>query len=235
MKNIWKNHKLVVILAAYVTIAAALVRFLVVPLVGEIQNKSDDIQEKIIDSQINQSRLSKIPQMEADYGVFQEKKEALNVILDANDEVGFIKELEAMAQETGNTITLQVDNSDSNNQKATTTAEKHNLSIKDKLSYSNYISMQVSLEGNYAGLVNFIYKLENDSYYVNIISMDLSKVTQTEENSTPIQQQPSQAGVFSSNSNNSNSPFSPSTQAQTITKEKDVLKSTLSVVVYIKQ
>jgi len=235
MKNIWKNHKLIVILVAYVVVAAVAVRFLVIPLVKEIQNKSDDIQEKIIDSQINQSRLSKIPQMEDDYGVFQEKKESLDVILDANDEVDFIKDLEAMAQETGNTITLQVDNSNSGNQKPpAAAAKKKDLGVRDKLSYSNYISMQISLEGNYAGLVNFIHKLENDSYYVNIISMDLNKVTQTEQSSTPSQQQPSQSGVFSSNSNSNNTPFSPSTQTQTITKEKDVLKSTLSVVVYIK-
>ena len=230
MKNIWKNHKLKIILTAYALVAAALVYFLVIPLVAGIRSKSDDIQEKMIDSQINQSRLSNIPQMEKDYAAFQDKKDLFNVVLNANDEVSFIKKLESLAQETGNAITLQVDNT---NQKpaVATNVKKKDLGIKDSLSYSNYVSMQINLTGNYAGLVNFMHKLENDDHYVNIISMDLSKTTQTEEGNAPAQTQSSGFGVFAPSDGNGN----PSPAPKAVETDKDILKSVLNVVVYIKK
>jgi Na+-translocating ferredoxin:NAD+ oxidoreductase RnfG subunit len=227
MKSIWINHKLKIILAIYVIVAAVFVRFVAIPLVENIKNKSDEIQEKIIDGQINQTRLSKVGQMEDDFNVYETKKESLNVILDTRDEVEFIKELEAMAQDTGNTISLDVQDNPASSPKATA-AKKKDEGIIDKLSYKDYVSMEITLKGNYTGLVNFIQKLENFRYYVNIVSLSLNKETQTEDN-TPSPAAPSSLGVFSPIISN------PSAPQKIERKEKEILKSVLDVIIYTKK
>ncbi len=230
MKNIWKKHKLKMIVVAYFIGIFLVAQFVIRPMVGKTKDKADDIQKKLIDMQEDKGRLDKIPEMKDASGLIQEKKESLDVILVSEKEVDFIKKLESLADETGNKIALKIEEAVADPKKANDKKKPEEKGIKDDLSHKDFISMQINLKGNYASLVNFIKKLENFTYYVNIVSLDIKKEKEVLENK--ISSQPSsEIGVFH--------PVSESTpksdQEKVEKKEKEILNSVLYVVIYIKK
>lgn len=147
-----------------------------------IRESRDKIQEKLIDNKIDKLRLDKIPEMEQASGLIRENNEVLGVVLDLENEVDFIKKLETVAEETGNKISLKIEDQNDNQGKKRATASRKNEEedIKDSLKYDNHIAMQITLEGRYANLVSFIRKIESDAHYMNVISMEISKIEDSE-------------------------------------------------------
>lgn len=224
MKPFWKKHKIKLVLIAYAVTIAVSVRFIAVPLISGLKNKADRIQEKMIDSQVDRSRLNKIGDMEKDFQKCESQRGAIEVILDDRDKVDFITKLETIAQETGNVISLQIDEGSLGANSKPAASKKKTEDIKDRLSYTDFISMQINLEGDYSNLVSFLHKLENTANYVNILSIDVKKTDKIEENEI---KSPAPAGVF---------PDATSIiEKQIEKKEVEFLKSTLSAVIYVKK
>lgn len=229
MKNIWKKHKAPLIIFGYIIIVASFIYFIFIPSVNKIREKSDMIQEKNIDSQMRQASLAAVPEMEAEYNNFLDNQDATDVILNSRDEVVFIKKLETLAAQTGNAINLQIDdptaaNGGTANQPGGAAAKSGRKTIKDTLSYNKYVSMQIEIKGSYPSFLNFLNKLENDSYYVNVLSVNMQKETVAPDNTVPVDVS-SGNNIFSAgNQNGQQKPAAAS----------EILDSTLSVVVYIK-
>lgn len=216
MKDFWKKYKLWINIVIYVSFSATLFLFIVRPLLSGIQEKSDEIEKVKIDNQISQERIAKLPEMGELHAVFAEEQKNLSVVLDQNNSVDFIKRLELLAQETGNKISLKIDDSSSvaksaNDSKAGK-GKKDAESILSNLPMENYISMEITLEGKYENFIQFLYKLENLNYYVNIISLSLAKeiIDESGDSSKAIQRQEKNIVL------------------------RDVLVSSLKVIVYIK-
>lgn len=226
MKKIWGAHKLAIIIISFLALLFLVMFFLARPLVNDIKNKADDIQKKIIDNDISRKRVGKIPEMEKADKLFRSKESELNVILDPNNEFEFIKKLEAMADETGNEMTLKVnDPNDAKNVKTNKKDEKKG--IKESLAYTSYISVEINLVGDYLELINFVHKLENFSYYANIISIDSKKIAEVSENKVD--------SAKTESTNPFAAPSLPGPQERIEKKEKDVIKSILNVVIYTKK
>lgn len=216
MKDFWKKYKLVMTVLMYVFVVFAGVRFFGAPLVNKVRDISYKIQAAQIDEQTNKSRLEKLPQLEADWEDYQSKKENLNVILSQADQIRFIESVEAISNQTGNTIALNISEASdpkeiaklksSSKQRAT-----DQKSILDGISSNNFIPIQIELKGNYSGLVNFLYMLENSQFYVNVISLNaVKKIVSANEN----QISPSDA------------------QKNTENKGKDIIETTINAIVY---
>jgi len=214
MKEFIKKYKLQLIVTFYAAIAAAFFCFIVWPSVNKIADKASEIQQKRIDGELNEKRLALVPAMEENYNEFKNNENNLNIIIDSAKEVDFIKELEALADQTGNKIEFNVPDSADNSAAKPKSAEGD---IKGKLAYTNYLSMQIALEGSYSSLLNFMHKLENYKNYVNIISISSEK----------------KITVDSSLSANSN-PFAAADQAAKKLLDKESINSILDVVVYNK-
>jgi len=184
MKEFWKKNKIIIAVAAYSAIVLLFFYFAVSPLIESIKKNSDEIQKIKIDREISQERISKLPEMKNGYATYEQEKDNLDIILDQNNSVDFIKKVELLSEETGNKINLSIaDNSNaSKNAKDAKTGKKDPESIKDNLPSDKYISMNMTLEGSYENFIKFLYKLENLDYYVNVISFDLSKEAVSEEN-----------------------------------------------------
>jgi len=228
MKNIWTSHKLAIIILSYIIIASSVIYFLALPLVKEIQNTSNQIQEKLADQQVKQNRLSKLPQMEKDWSDYQSQKKDLDVTLGSSDEVGFIESLESLAGQTKNSINLQIGKPVDSKKLAKTKRSNQNKNnseedILDGIHYKKYFPVKISLKGDYNGLINFIHKLENFNFYINIISIDVKKekIVQ-DQNSAQAKLFPS--GIFSKNAQNKDSN----------SVQKEILNSNLNVIVYTK-
>lgn len=228
MRNIWKKHKASLIIIGYIIIVTSFIYFIFMPFINEIKEKSDLIQEKNIDNQMRKASLDTVPDMEKDYNNFLANSATTDVILNSSDEVVFIKKLESLAEQTGNTINLEINDQTAANGTAnklsSTAAKNTEKTIKDTLAYNKYISMKIDLEGNYPSLLNYINKLENDNYYVNVLSIYIQKKTVTPDNVSQTGPTPGN-NIFSAG----NQPSQPNSSVS-----QEILDSTLTVIIYLK-
>lgn len=225
MNTFWKKYKIKIIILAYIVAVFLFIRFAIIPFVNKIKEKSDSIQEKILNNKIDEGRIGKIPDMGETLKNCQDKSDTLDVILDPEKEVDFIKQLESIADATGNKISMSVGNYNADQiDRSEDSSKNEEKVIKDNLKYRSYVPMDISLKGSYSSLVNFIHKLENTNYYVNVISIESGKTI--EEISSESDMPP--GDVFS------NPAFSQDTDPgiQTVKSEKEILDSAIKIIIY---
>lgn len=227
MKEIWKKYKLWIVLAGYLAFFALAAMLVVAPLKRKASENVDQLQQTEIENEMNKEKTARIPEMEKQQEYFQEKRPLLNGFLDSNNEVDFIRKLEALADETDNKIDLKIEETSPNSEKKTASVnnnKKDSQSEEDIVStlpYPSYTIVNISLEGDYQGLFNFIRKLENFDYYVNVVSLKLQASAAESENNF--------AG---------DSPFMAGSEKKEVSKDSkknQILKSELRAVVYVKK
>jgi len=223
-----KKNKILISIAVFLIFVFSIFFFVVESLVGKIKENASEIQKRLADEEANQSRIANLPEMEKVANLINDKQENLNVILNSAEEsekLEFIKQLENIARETDNEVSFKVDENKNQlvKKQALTPAsaekggdakavQKKDESIKGNLKYDKFIIMQVSLQGRYRNFVDFLNRLEDFNYYVNPISFNLIKAEdeRIDEN------------------------MSAAPPTQEIIK-KEILKSNLELVVYIKK
>jgi F0F1-type ATP synthase membrane subunit b/b' len=247
MKKILKKYKLWFGIVGFFLVLGLIFVFAVKPLINLIQEKSDNIQRKVIDSEVIKKRIEKIPEMKANQELFRGEGGSLNVIMGASNEVDFIKRLEALAEETGNKIELKIDEAELAKKSASVAApaatneaesaatssapkkvvKKDPEDIKANLPSENYLTIQIMLQGGYGNFVNFLRRLENLDFYVNVIALNVTKV---EKSGFEQNQSPNENIFFSADS-------APTTTNSDVVSQdeqvKEILKSTIDAVVYI--
>ncbi len=233
MKDIWAKNKVSITIVGYGIVFLTIIYFFWIPLLNKIINNSDEIQKKNIEQQIKKDRLSEFPQMEKIWGMYLSSRKELDVILDNKGEVKFIEKLESMAQITNNKITLKIGNSYNaqHPRKVIQTSLKKGAikkGILDVVPYKSYLMVEINLQGNYQELVNFIDRLENNNYYINIVSLESEKKT-VDKNGDKLNN--IGTGLFQTTSTiiNSNNP------SKKVPEKKNVLNTKLNVLVYIKK
>ncbi len=221
MKNFYKKYKVQVVLVGYCLLLGIFIYGGILTIVKHIQAEADGIQKKIIDEELNKKSLAKIPQLMSDYAIFSSQEKDLNVIMQKESEVEFIKSLENLAKETGNEISLKLieeeDSSIKNVQGKTGTKVEEEKNIPNELPYKNYITIQLELKGKYPELMKFLKKLENMEYAANVVTLELKKEEKRIEE-------------------RSGNPFVDSGDAP-VSGEKpreEILKSLINLIVYIK-
>jgi hypothetical protein len=235
MNNFLKKHKIASSVIAFLLIVVGLCYWAGLFVAKRIKTKANLIQERVIDNNLEKLKIEKIPRMEETNAEFEKNKEAIGTILAANSKVDFIKYIESLAEETNNGIEIKVlsENQDKSVVKEIAketvkkdAVKKDKKSIEDGLLYKQYISMQVDLTGNYQSFLNFMHKLENNKYYVNIVSFNLKKETAEKEDL-----------LKNENSGSGDIFFSPSSSQNIVEIKKNedamTLKSSLNILVYI--
>jgi len=144
------QKKLIGSLGIALVILVLFVYFIIFPLVGKIKESS----QKYL---INQEILAQLDQKEFlfnDLGKsYQEKQDQLSMIegtfLKQKETVGFISDLEEIAQRTGNVFEIK-------------TAQSH--TPRDDQTGGNFLSLNISLWGDFNGLLEFLANLEDSPY-----------------------------------------------------------------------
>ncbi len=168
MKVFFKKYKVYILAGSTIVLIGSFLYWGIFCLIGNIRFNANEVQKGIIDNEINFKKLAKIPQMQKAMGALDENEKKLGGILLKDEEVNFIKRMETMAEETQNKIDLKIVD-EGQEDKGKTKAKNES---KIKLPNNDYISLQVNLIGSYSNLINFIKKLENFEYYVNVISVN---------------------------------------------------------------
>jgi hypothetical protein len=227
MKNFWKKYTIQIVLAGYCLFLGLFVHGIIFTRVENIKNKADEIQKKAIDKELDNENLTKIPQLIGDYEVFAAQENNLNVVLGKESEIEFIKLLENLAKETGNEINLKLIEDDASQIKSSQTKtkakDKDAGDIKSNLPEEEYIMIQLELKGGYPELMRFLEKLERMDYYTNVVSFNLKK----EDN----QMEESSSNPFVGTDTIS----VPTENNEKTGQKKEILKSLIDLVVYIRQ
>lgn len=215
MKSIWLKYKSIIITVAYVILVGAFIYFAVMPLVSSIRLRAYQSQSKAIDREIEKAQIDRLPEIKKEWTDYESRQGVMNVILSQQDQVGFIEDIETIAQTSGNKIELKIEDGSKDISFAAKSKE-----IMSKVTYPTYFPIEISLEGNYDGLVNFIHMLENSQFYVDIIAISSTKDSPD------------------SNNNNNRNPFgsiaSPSATsvASTDNNGDDFIKTNITAIVY---
>lgn len=215
-----KKNKNWLIVAVYFFAIAAIYSFLARPLIRKIEAKNSKIQEIISDQEMKKEKIMQIPALKNQFEMVVKDEERIDIFLSRDNLVGLIEKIEKVSEETGNKIKIELSEEqlDKKNTKSKKDAEKGKTSSIN-LPSDNYIKMKMTLSGDYAGLLNFINKIENADYYSDIISF---KITDNLKNS----------------GNSSGNPFSSSTPreegAVIIPAESNIL-SIIEAVFYLKK
>ncbi len=207
-------------------IISLIINFLGLPIIHRIENKSNQMQEKLVDQKVKQARLNQLPYMKNELMDYKNKNNALAVVFDSSNEVKFIEDIESMASKTGNLIKLRIEKPIDTSKIVKTKKDNLTKNILASITYKKYFPMQINLRGNYNGLINFIYQLENSELYINVVSID-SKKQKVVQDSTQTNVNSSINGIFSLKSQ-------PVQNDVTKNKEKEILNSNIKVLVYLK-
>jgi hypothetical protein len=179
MKKFFKKQRELVIIIAYAGLVFVLVYFVILPLISRINTKIDQIQEENIQQEIVRQQIEDLPKIQQQYDVLQKEEGLIDVLLDRNDAVTLIKKLEKLAENSGNKITIAVQDApvqpvQKSNPK---TAAKTNVADSDDITKSlpstNYMQLKITLDGNYNSIVNFVKLLEKFEYYSDIIGIQI--------------------------------------------------------------
>lgn len=179
MKKIWEKNKIIIIILGYFAIAGSLIYFVFIPKIADIKAAANEIQEKIIDQEMDDSRLSKLSDMKKDQTDYDSNLDSMKVILEPDQELTLIKSIESIASQSGCIIMLNIgektDSIEINKIKRSGSKKGDGeKGIMDKISYNSFFPIQINLKGNYNKTMDFIRMLENSWIYVNIISIHAS-------------------------------------------------------------
>lgn len=222
MKNIWKKYKIYLSILIYLFFIGLVYFLLVRPLLAEIKDKNNKIQEKISDQEIKAEKLAEIPSLRSQFDMINNEEDKINVSFNRESAVMLIEKLEKVSEETGNEIKIELveekaDIKNPGNSKKTESKEGDNL--VSSLPSDNYIKMRIKLSGEYENLLDFIRRLENMEYYSDVISIKATKEQEKISNQAPI-----------------SSPFEGEdliNEEKTSIEEKNRISSILEVVFYL--
>jgi len=175
MKDVWKKYNIRISISVFLMVFVIAWIFVLVPMRRNIESNADEMQKKFIDGDIYAARVSKISDMKKTQVILAENESNLRVFLNKNSEVDFIKKIESIAEETGNKVSLQIADEASAKKIAVAAGKKPADEIKKSLPPMEYLTVTISLEGNYEQVVNFLHKIENMNNYVNVISISVNK------------------------------------------------------------
>ncbi|MDO8529571.1 MAG: hypothetical protein Q7S18_02800 [bacterium] len=200
MKNFWREYKIYLAAAAYLLSVGAAYFFAIKPLILRTGEENDRIQGVISDQENRQERISKIPVFNDQFEKIKGEEDKIKISLAGDNVVELIKKIESISEATGNEVKIEVA-PDQVNKKAPVKSKKDNdkasKNLVGNLPGEKYITISVTIQGDYESMMNFVRKLENMNYYSDIISF---KIAKTKENlslpsGSPFETAPSDAGI----------------------------------------
>jgi hypothetical protein len=175
MKNFLSKQSEIVAILVYAGVVACLGYFFIVPLIGRIGDKSNQIQEDSLKQESARKHLAELPNIEQQSKKLQENGDSVDILLDKNNAVVLIEKLEKLADSTGNKITISV-LQDSVVQPSTPVAKSKTKAVDTLiggLPSQNYMQMKIILVGEYNSIRNFMRLLENFEYYNDVIDIQI--------------------------------------------------------------
>jgi len=150
--------------------------FVLNPAIKNIKDKSNSIQEKLVELDIEKDKINELPVLKEQFTKVDMHKDELDVLFHEKDIVVLVQNIEKMAEETGNSIAISVDENGGGVLKAKTRIDKDS-NEEDKLledfSEEEFFKIDIDVVGNYPGLLNFLDRFNNLGYYNSLVSFKI--------------------------------------------------------------
>lgn len=168
----WRQPLTIAVLALF---AVGLVHFAVLPLYRGIESKQTEIQEKLADQEMKSRKINELPRIKQQYEFIRSNEGGMGVLLREEEAVTLVQELEALAEKTGNAISIEIPDKSKAAKPAANSKNKEETSLADSLPSKEYLEMNIRLTGGYGEVVSFMHKLESSGYYSDIISFQIAR------------------------------------------------------------
>ncbi|MCX6765498.1 MAG: hypothetical protein NT136_00850 [Candidatus Moranbacteria bacterium] len=232
MKPFWKKYRTHLIIPLYLAFIGLVFYFSVRPLIGKINETTNRIQEGIANQENRKKRLEELPKLREQFEMIKNEEENFFPLLTEDRVVELIEKIEMLAENTGNTIIIEVQEfkgKDAAGAKkgGKTTGQEEKL--RSELPGSDYLEMKIKLAGNYNNLVDFTRKIETMEYHADIVSFEISVKPDT------IESQQRTPDIFSTTDSALDKKIT-SQEAENITEKKEIaLNSVINAVFYLKK
>ncbi|MEF3692192.1 MAG: hypothetical protein V3574_04040 [Candidatus Moraniibacteriota bacterium] len=177
MKNnlFFKKNKYPLTIAILILIWTSFLFLVILPEKSFLHNKFVDLEKEKIKNKANSEKLSSLGELKRISEMIDGEKETLEVIFFEDQIIDLVSELEKIAEETGNEISISVANEDGRRIEAVNTVkdEKKEDDFLKNLPTQDYFEIDITLEGNYNKTLNFVNKIKNIGYYNVIRSFEM--------------------------------------------------------------
>lgn len=179
MKNFLKKQKEYIALALFLIMIFGLLHFVVIPLLGKIDGIKNVMEEATLKQEIKKQRLEELPKIREQYSEIENQQEKIEVLLSKKQAVALIERLEKLAQDTGNKISISIQEDAPKKSAPIGSLKKDSpeTTLVDSLPSKNYLRLKIILLGDYSGIFRFISSLETLEYYSDIVSINIGQVT----------------------------------------------------------
>lgn len=181
MKDFFQKQREVITVLVYIGTIVVLIYFVILPLIAYTDSTKNQIQEEYVKQEIKQQQIKELPKIEAQYNVLKNNEKSIDVLLEKDNAIVLIKRLEEIAQDSGNEISISIQ--DAVIQKNTIAAAKDKANTDDGLIQNlpspDYLQIKITLIGDYNAIVKFMHLIESFEYYCDVLAI---KINQKEEN-----------------------------------------------------
>ena len=179
MKIFFLKNRIAVVLVAYCGLLFGVIYFAILPLLAHINSTNEQIQQELANRQGKEQRIAELPKIKQQYTDIEENKELISGLLDKNQAVTLIERLEKLANDTGNKIVISVKDAPIVDTKKIPQSAKDKDAkenpLRESLPSSNYLQMQITINGSYNNGINFIEALESFEYYADISGIQIKQ------------------------------------------------------------
>ena len=205
MNKFTNKHLRLIIALVLLSMMGGIGWFGVVPFYGHIREIRDEIQQFYAGREHRNEQFSRLPDIRNQFDAVRKDEGSLDILLTRGRIVDFIKVLEGLAQETDVTIAIKSEENpevakkkapaktDGTETEAKT--EQVKKTLVEQLPSDQYISLKLTLTGDYASLLAFLHKLETAPFALDVTSIDIHP--RNTETKTPSSSSPDRKNPFS--------------------------------------
>lgn len=149
--------------------------FILKPFANELKENSDDIQKKIVELEIEGDKISELPKIKEKFMRVDADRAELEILFSERKIVELVQEIEKIAEETGNSISISVDEKEglAVRKPKASKDEEDEVKLLEGFLEEEYFKMDIEVIGNYKGLINFIERFNGLKYYNSLVGFDI--------------------------------------------------------------
>lgn len=192
MNAFLKKNLSFVIMAGLLAAMGSIAWFGIAPLRGSIAEKRDEIQKFYTTRENRERQIAKLPELREQFETILADEKALDILLQENRIVDFVKTLEGLAAETGTRIVIKSkDGETAAKQKkalaaAAPTGKNEKKGIADNLPLDRYLHLEVALTGGYGDIVSFLSKMEALPLALDVIGVEMKIQEDDRDSRSPV-------------------------------------------------
>ncbi len=174
-------------------VIGAVFHFGILKLHTKIADERDSIEKLRAQEENAAKKIQRLPEFQTRADLIDRQDLPLVSILSESKVVDFIKHIEELAVQTGNTVVITQsaiqkknvpvvsvtakDSADTTTPAAAASAAKKSAAIEDNLPFDTDLRLNLSVTGPYPKVIQFLHKIETLPYELDVISMEIKRST----------------------------------------------------------